>query len=95
MNNQETQVHDRIGGSMTTETLVTRTQALETALKALGQLLCATDQYGFTTKQSESFWESRADTAAENGQSSDDIRREVWEQARQAYNDAQHSCPLC
>jgi hypothetical protein len=80
---------------MPTEILVTREQALETALKALGQLLCATDHYGFTTKQSDEFWESRADTAAEDGKSSDDIRREVWEHARQAYNDAQHECPLC
>jgi hypothetical protein len=72
----------------TAEVLVTREQALEGALKALGQLLSATDHYGFTTKQSEEFWESRADTAAENGQGSDDIRREVWEMARRAYNDA-------
>jgi hypothetical protein len=80
---------------MTTETLVTREQALETALKALGQLLCATDHYGFKTKQSDEFWETRADTAAEDSKSSDDIRREVWEQARQAYNDARHQCPPC
>jgi hypothetical protein len=70
------------------EVLVTREQALEEALKALGQLLCATNHYGFTDKHSEEFWELRGDTAAENGQSSDDIRREVWETARRAYNDA-------
>lgn len=74
--------------SANTEQLVTREQALAEALKALGQLLCATDHYGFTDKHSEEFWESRADTAAENGQASDDIRREVWEIARRAYNDA-------
>jgi hypothetical protein len=79
---------------LATETLVTREQALETAVQALGRLLCATDQYGFTTKRSEEFWEAQADTAMENGQASDDIRREVWEQARQAYNDAQHQCPM-
>lgn len=74
--------------SETSETLATREQALEGALKALGQLLCATDHYGFRTKHSEKFWESQADTATENGQSSDDIRRATWETARQAYNDA-------
>lgn len=70
------------------EVLVTREQALADVLKALGQLLCATDHYGFTDKHSEEFWEAWADTAMENGQTSDDIRREVWEMARRAYNDA-------
>jgi hypothetical protein len=77
-----------------TEVLVTREQALEAALKALGTLLCATDHYGFTTKQSEAFWEQGADTAIENGQTSDDVRRVAWEAARQAYNDATQLEPL-
>jgi tRNA G46 methylase TrmB len=78
-----------------TETLVTREQALEAALKALGALLCATDHYGFTTKQSETFWENAADTAMENGHASDDVRRVAWEAARQAYNDAVQLEPFC
>jgi hypothetical protein len=58
---------------------------LETAaINALGDLLCATEHYGFSTPDSEEFWEHRADTAAENGQTSDDIRREVWERAHRA-----------
>lgn len=77
------------------ETLVTRDEALKDAVKMLGQLLWATHQYGFSSRQSEEFWESQADSAAEDGKSSDDIRREVWEQALQAYNDAQHQCSLC
>lgn len=58
---------------------------LETAaLNALSELLNATDHYGFKTERSEQFWENQADSAMEDGKTSDDIRREVWERARKA-----------
>lgn len=58
---------------------------LETAaLSALDELLCATDHYGFKDERTEEFWENYAVSAMEDGKTSDDIRREVWERARKA-----------
>lgn len=55
-------------------------------LVTLRRLLFATDHYGFSTEASKEFWESSADTAAANGQTSDDLRRAEWENARQVHN---------
>lgn len=53
---------------------------------ALDRLLCATAHYGIEDQRSEEYWESYAESAAENGQTSNDIRTGEWMRARSTFN---------